>query len=178
MVFVLVAKVAEIRFVVFVFVKYMVHVVPPKDTSVGRLVVAVMRVIVAEMGLSLRVVEIMGIRVVCMMVLMVRMVMAKVESRMLALRWWLGSRVGLKDLFLSGKTTASPSSLSDRVPLSVRASSTPAGSKIMQRSTLTCQEPLSSASTNCLLFSICTWHPSCLRPCVPPACPRQRKHSE
>lgn len=115
MVFVLVAKVAEIRFVVFVFVKYMVHVVPPKDISVGRLVVAVMRVIVAEMGLSLRVVEIMGIRVVCMMVLMVRMVMAKVESRMLALRWWLGSGVGLKDLLLSGKTTASPSSLSDRV---------------------------------------------------------------
>jgi len=114
-VFVGLAQVPLAGVVLRVLLEDVVHVIPTEDRIVHRLVVAVMRVIVAEMGLSLRVVEIMGIRVVCMMVLMVRMVMAKVESRMLALRWWLGSGVGLKDLFLSGKTTASPSSLSDRV---------------------------------------------------------------
>jgi len=69
MVFVLVAKVAEIRFVVFVFVKYMVHVVPPKDISVGRLVVAVVRVTVAEVRRSVRVVVSHGRAVVAVMVL-------------------------------------------------------------------------------------------------------------
>jgi hypothetical protein len=108
------------RFVVRVLVEYMVHMVPSEKKIVRRLVMPVMRVTVAEVGLSVkRMVVMMGSVVVAVMVapLMVGMVVAKMQ-RVLVFNLTCWHRSGgerLEKLFFGKKTTAPASSLGDRI---------------------------------------------------------------